>query len=416
MLRRWRRSRWRWRRVTSHLFSAAVSISLALVIWFLVTDSQLETVEERLGFGLAVDFVNTPNDLAPANRLPTASITIAGSESNVRSVVADDFVVTVDLAGLIAGSHNVPVRVRSLADGVRVRSVAPVSIEVLLEPVEQRTFPVTVLPANPPPLGFKVGDPDISMETVTVSGISQLVDLVDVVVAAIDLEGTTVGIEATTVLQARTATGAAVSGVQINPATVEVSVPVEQVTFRRSVAVNPQLSSRPRTGFRITGIEIDPLNVVVVGTLEALENVETVETEPISVAAREESFSSFVDLVLPPGLALEAEVSVTVLIKIDSIKTKAVFLLPVDAIGLGDGLSADIKPQFVTAQLTGSSMAIAEIAEMSSSAVIDLTQLTPGTHALFVDFNVEDDVSLVLQPDEVMVVIVEKDDGGRQGD
>ena len=270
MLRRWRRSRWRWRLVASNLFLAATSVILALVIWFLVTESQLATVEERLGFGLTVEVVNTPNGLAPANRLPTASINIAGGESDVQAVIADDFVATVDLAGLPAGAHDVPVRVRSLADGVRVRSVTPESVEVILEPVEQRTLQVTVLPANPPPLGFEVGEPVLSSQSVTVSGIRQLVDLVDVVVAAIDLGGTTVAIDVTTILQARTATGAAVSGVQIDPATVEVRIPVEQLTFRRSVAIEPLLTGRPRTGFRVAGVDVEPLSVVVVGTLEAL--------------------------------------------------------------------------------------------------------------------------------------------------
>ena len=410
MLRRWRRSRRRWRRVANNLFLVAISVVLALVIWFLVTDSQLETVEERLGFGLAVEVVNTPNGLAPANRLPTASITIAGSDSDVQAVIADDFVATVDLAGLAAGSHDVPVRVQSLADGVRVRSVTPESVEVILEPVEERTLPVTVVRANPPPLGFEVGEPELSTPTVTVSGIRQLVDLVDVVVAAVDLGGTTVSVEVTTILQARTATGAAVSGVQISPATVEVRVPVEQVTFRRSVAVEPQLTGRPRTGFRVAGVEVEPLSVVVVGTLEVLEDVEAVASEPVSVAAREVDFSADAELVLPPGLALEAETSVVVRVTIEAIRTEATFLLAIEVVGLGEGLMADVRPLLVTVTLEGPSTTIAELVEAAPSATVDLTDVPPGLHPLPVEFAVAPGVTVTLQPEEVAVVIAEEEE------
>lgn len=383
---------------------------LALVIWFLVTDSELETVEERLGFGLAVEAVNTPNGLAPANRLPTASINIAGSESSVQAVIADDFVATVDLAGLEAGSHNIPVRVRSLADEVRVRSVTPESVEVILEPVEQRSLPVTVVHANPPPLGFEVGEPELSATAVMVSGIRQLVDLVDVVVAAVDLGGATVAIEVTAILQARTATGAAVSGVQIVPATVDVRVPVEQVTFRSSVAVEPQLTGRPRTGFRVAGVGVEPLNVVVVGTLDALGGVETVTTVPISVAAHEADFRTDVGLVLPAGLALETETTVSVRVAIEPIHTETAFLLPVEAVGLGDGLVADVRPLLVTLTLEGPSAAIAEIVEGRGTAIVDLTDLTPGLYPLPVEFDAMPGVAVTLRPEEVVVVIEEEEE------
>ena len=417
ILRNWRRSRRRGRRLASNVTLAAVSVLLALVIWFLVTDSELETVEERLGFGLAVEAVNTPNGLAPANRLPTASITIAGSESSVQAVIADDFVATVDLAGLEAGSHNVPVRVRSLADEVRVRSVTPESVEVILEPVEQRSLPVTVVHANLPPLGFEVGEPELSAITVMVSGIRQLVDLVDVVVAAVDLAGATVGIEATAILQARTATGAAVSGVQIAPATVDVRVPVEQVTFRSSVAVEPQLTGRPRTGFRVAGVGVEPINVVVVGTLHALGGVETVTTVPISVAAREVDFRTDVELVLPAGLALETETTVSVRVVIEPIRTETAFLLPVEVVGLDEGLVVGVRPLLVTVTLEGPSLAIAEIVEERGNAIVDLTDLTPGLYPLPVEFNAMSGVTVTLQPEEVVVVIEERDEEeDEQGD
>ena len=152
------------------LFVAAVA--LALVIWFVITDSENVTITEPLGFALTVQAVNIPSDLATASRIPPALIEIAGRQDDVARATPDDFIATVDLTGLPPGVHEIPVSIRSRDDDVTVRSVQPQAVVVRLESVVTREVPVSVEVENSPPLGFDVGEPVAAESVVTVSGIA----------------------------------------------------------------------------------------------------------------------------------------------------------------------------------------------------------------------------------------------------
>ena len=110
----------------------------------------------------------------------------------------------------------------------------------------------------------------------------------------------------------------------------------------------------------------------------------------------------------PAGLALETTSPVTVQVAIEPIRTETTFLLPVEVVGLGEGLSADVRPQLVTVTLEGPSSTIAEIVERRPSAIVDLTDLTPGLYPLALEIDVTLGVIVMLLPEEVTVVITEE--------
>lgn len=379
--RAWRWTRW-WRVVRNNGTLVAVSLVLALLIWFLITDAQSGTVEEPLGFSLTVRAVNTPSGLEPANRFPTALITVVGREPDIAAVTAEDFAARVDLTDLAAGSHVVPVGVDSLTDDVRVRSVAPQSIEVILEPILERALSVTVVVANPPPLGFEVEEPELSLATVMVSGIQRLVDLVDVVVAPIDVTGATVDIDLPVALQARTSTGAIVGGVRIEPPTVAVRVSIRQVLFRRAVAITPDLVGQVASGYRVTSITVDPLSAVVVGTLTALEGLETLPTEPVPVAGAMEAVVMSVAILAPDGIALEEGAGVRVRVQVEPVTVQAVFDLPVEVRNLAAGLVVDVLPDRAMLTVQGPAPLVAALVDASFRVSVTADALTPGVHII----------------------------------
>jgi YbbR domain-containing protein len=80
----------------------------------------------------------------------------------------------------------------------------------------------------------------------------------------------------------------------------------------------------------------------------------------------------------------------------------------VEVVGLGEGLTADVRPQLVTVTLEGPSSTIAELVERRPSAIVDLTDLTPGLHPLALELDATPGVIVMLVPDEVTVVITEE--------
>ncbi len=409
MLRRAPTLRGRLRRSGGVLSLMLASTGLALVIWFLITDSGNEPIEEPLRFALTIESVNIPSGLATASSIPTAAITISGRPDEVERVTIDDFEASINLAGLREGTHEIPVRVRSLDGDVRVRSVAPESVVVTLEPVVQRTIPVTAVLANPPPLGFEIGAPVLSVDSVTVSGIQQLVDLVDTVVARVDVTGATVDVNRPGVaLQARTSSGAVVSGPQfvIEPATVDVLVPIQQELFQRAVAVSPQLVGEPAPGYRIAAVTIEPLTVVVVGTLEALEDAQA-STTPISIANLNGDLIRVVSAVPREGLTLEENTRVTVRVEVEPVTAQAVFDIPVAVVNLAEGLEALPSPLTVRITVIGPAPVIAELIDAELRVIADAADLGTGLHTVPVRVGFSGSIELTrVEPEDIDLVIL----------
>ena len=380
---------------------------LALVIWFVITDSENVTVTEPLGFALPVQAVNIPSDLAVASRVPPVVIEIAGREDDVGRATPDDFVATVDLTGLPPGAHEIAVNIRSRDEDVTVRAVQPQSVVVILESVVSRQVPVAVEIENSPPLGFDVGEPVTAESLVTVSGIPQLVRLVDTAVARIDIRGATVTVDATVSLQARTSTGAAVGQVQISPPSIEVEVPVEQAVFRRAVAVTPRIHGEPAPGFRVRSISVEPVTAVVVGTLADLEAAGSATTEPVEISDRRSDLRASAVVVPPSGLTLDQPgLTVIVTVGLAPFTVEAVFPVPVEVIGLGGGLSVSLAPRRVAVRVRGPAPDIAELDASSFRVTVDALGVQPGVRTEPVRVAFSGDVDIVsVAPREVTLVV-----------
>ncbi len=385
----------------------ATAAGLALVIWFVITDSENVTVTEPLGFALPVQAVNIPSDLAVASRVPPVVIEIAGREDDVGRATPDDFVATVDLTGLPPGAHEIAVNIRSRDEDVTVRSVQPQSVVVILESVVSRQVPVAVEIENSPPLGFDVGAPVTAESLVTVSGIPQLVRLVDTAVARIDIRGATVTVDATVSLQARTSTGAAVGQVQISPPSIEVEVPVEQAVFRRAVAVTPRIHGEPAPGFRVRSISVEPVTAVVVGTLADLEAAGSATTEPVEISDRRSDLRASAVVVPPSGLTLEQPgLTVIVTVGLAPFTVEAVFPVPVEVTGLGGGLSVSLAPRRVAVRVRGPAPDIAELDASSFRVTVNAIGVQPGVHTEAVQVAFSGDLDIVsVAPREVTLVV-----------
>ena len=383
------------------------AVALAIVIWFVITDSENETIVAPLGFALTVQALNMPSDLAIASRIPPAQIEIAGREDDVNVANPDDFTATVDLAGLPAGTHEIPVSIDSQDGDVTVRSVLPQAVQVILESIVSRLVQVSVEVENSPPLGFDVGDPVAGAATVSVSGVKQLVDLVDVVVARVDIGGATVDVDATVSLQARTSTGAAVSAVQISPPTIDVRVPVQQEIFRRAVAVTPQVRGEPASGFRVESISVEPVTVVVVGTLEALEQAGSARTGAVFIGGRRADLRVETAILPPEGLVLEDPAATVIIsIRLDTFIEEAIFQVPIEITGLGGGLEVTLSPERVAVRVRGPAPDIARLDPSSFRVTVNAIGVSPGLRTEPVQVAFSGDLRIVsVTPDEVTIRI-----------
>ena len=386
----------------------ATVIVFALAIWFVITDTENREIEERLGFSLSVEAINLASNLAVGAEALPVSVTVVGKRADVEAARVEDFRATVDLADRAAGRHSLPVRVESLNADLRVRAVLPETAAVILEAVEAREVPVRVELANPPPLGFSVGEPIVEPATATVSGIAEEVDAVDVVIARLDLASATVPVDRDVSLEARTAGGVAVGRVAVNPGFARVSVPVTQEVYRRSFAVRPRLSGAPLAGYRVVSVRVDPATIELIVGIDAFDDEAVIDTLPVNIEGRSEGLVVRVALDLSGGATPAGADSVQVIVAVEPIPGTVQLPAPLTTTGLADGARlASISADTVELTLSGPIALLSELVAPLSPIEIDLSRLGPGRHTVTVEAQAPAGARLErILPDRVTVVIL----------
>jgi len=293
-----------------------LSLALSISLWVFVTNAENPAQMGTLPVALTVSPVNVPPGLDLLASVDPVRVRISAPKDLWASLDEDDFEAVVDLGGLMAGVHEVPVRVRAKDARVRVVEVMPPVVSVELAVLKEQVVPVKVNLRGSPPLGYEAKPPTVDPAEVTVRGPEPLVNQVDAAVADVDLDGAKVELQRSYRLTPRTIRGYEVEGVVLEPSSVVVSVYIEQQIQFRSLVISPVLTGEVAPGYRVTAVAVDPVSVIVAGPPAVLQGVDFIETRAVELNGASASFSQSVGLKLPPGLSLVGQRRVTVKVTI----------------------------------------------------------------------------------------------------
>ncbi len=352
---------------------------LAIIVWFVIADTENREIEARLGFSLTVEIEELGSNLVIAGEPLPVTLTVVGREADVESARPEHFKATVSLRNRAAGRHSLPVRVEAQEGDVRVRAVQPETVVVILQESVEREVPVVVEPSNLPPLGFRVGTPEVVPEMATVSGIASEVEAVESVVARIDLGGVNATVERDVTLEARTAAGGAVAQVVVNPRSARVRVPVEQELFRRTASILPDVVGVPAEGYRVRTVRATPATVDVLVPVDELDAEVEVLTEPVDVTGRSDDVMTQAQLMFADGAAPagDSEVSTRVLVVIEPVITSVTLPIDVELFAVRDGLELTFaSPLTARVTLRGPVALISEL-----EGPVDVIQVNLGSYA-----------------------------------
>ncbi|MCY3567259.1 MAG: CdaR family protein [Chloroflexi bacterium] len=384
-------------------------IVLALIVWFVIADTENREIESRLGFSLPVEVRELGSDLVVVSEPLPVTVTVFGREADVEAARPEHFLATVSMRNRVAGQHSLPVRVDRLEGEVRVRAVQPETVVVVLQQSVEREVPVVVEPSNLPPLGFRVGTPEVRPETALVSGIAAEVEAVESVVARLDLGGARASVERDVTLEARTAAGGSVSQVLINPRFAQVRVPIEQEVFRKTASILPDVIGTPAAGYRMRTVSATPTTVEVLVSLDVLDDEVEVSTEPIDIGGRTANLTAqarlvFADGVVPAG---ETEASIQVTIAIEPVLTTVELPIALRLVGLRDGLeAAPINPPTARVTLHGPVTSLSELEGPLGPIEIDISDLGAGRHLIALEWQPPSEIEMLnITPDRILITV-----------
>ncbi len=396
------------RSLLNQLSSILLALLLGVIIWSVATGEKNPDVQGF--FDVPITVVNLPDGMVMTKSADKVKIKVHAPQASWNELSSNSFRVLVDLSGQSADLHQMPVTVQRADPQVTIDSVEPKAIGIRLEPLKARTFDVHSEVLDSAPVGFAAKTPVVVPPQATVSGAGMLVDQISEVSADIFLRGAKAPFDRDVALVARDGQGNAVKDVTITPASVTVSVQVEQRVGYKDVSVKAALKGAPTSGYWVSNITVDPTTVTVVGSADALGRMPGyIETLPIDVTGATSDITKRTTFSLPDGVSLLNNDGVAVQVSVTPILGGQTVRRKVAVQGLRSGLAATVSPDQVDVILSGPVPTLQGLQPTDVQVVVDATDKGAGTYQVRPRVPIVPD-ALKLQsivPETVLVTISE---------
>jgi YbbR domain-containing protein len=400
------------RAITNDFPLKAAAILVAVIFWIvsLVNAAPTEVARE-FGGRVPVERPQVPAGYVLQGQLGDVGVTLRGSEAALSNVVASDLHATLDLGTADlhrADPQDLLVHVTVATTGTRVVDIAPATVNVRIEPITSRSVAAQPRFANEPPAGTFAGDAAITPNEVRVSGPASQVARIAALYATVLFGDAVTDLIQSVQPVAVDAAGKTIEGLTVDPALVQVNVPVLPTATTRTVPVVPAVRGLVANGYWISRVTVDPAVVTVRGEASVVSGVDQVSTVGIEIGGLTDSRTYQVGLLLPAeGTSLLRAAQATVTVTVAPLTgTRSFPIVAVQATNLGSTLSAEFDPPSVGLLLAGPLPALTSVTLPQVAAFVDASGKGPGTYAMDVAVRVPGGLTAQsVQPTRVMLTI-----------
>jgi YbbR domain-containing protein len=314
------------------------------------------------------------------------------------------------LSGLSSGEHTQQIQLTITERPYQLIRMNPTAVTVNLESLISRTLPLVVSLGGQPAAGYQAGDTTRDVTEVSISGPESLVRQVERARVVTSLDGARESIDKALPIEVVDKENNIVQGLTINPESVRVNIPISQQAGFRDMAVKVVVQGQQAPGYRIENISVFPPVISIFSEDTELVNElpGVVETLPLDLQDRNEDISTRLSLDLPENVTLVGPQTVQVQVSISPIQTSVTLPnLPIDVIGVAEGLSAQVFPQGVDVILSGPVPVLEALSAQDITVSVDANGLEIGVYQLEpdVDIFVENVSVRSILPETVEVVI-----------
>ncbi len=271
-----------------------LALLLAVIMWVYVSNEQ-NPVREKL-VNVSLEHNELDQNYILTGGLPgSVRLRIQGNQNQLNNLAPGDFKAVVNIPEGKTGEMVLPVQVSAPA-GLRIAQVIPEEVSVVVDRVISKQIPVAVSIRGTPERDYTALAPQYHPDVVTVRGPSRLVNEISQASAIVDIHQAVKDVTQTVTLTAGS------PDVTLNPATIQVVVPVVSTVISKAVPVLPQVTGTPAEGYAVKGSHTEPATVLVHGPPEVVGAITEIKTVPVSIQGAEKSLSREVGLVVPQGV------------------------------------------------------------------------------------------------------------------
>lgn len=363
--------------------------------------------------GVPLVAVNLPEGMAASfGSQVTAKVIVSAQNDKWRSLTADSFSATFDVAKQTEGTYDLPVKLTSKIQDVTIIRISPSNVVVTVEPVIKKTVTVAAKFSGKAGEGLVPDEPIFEPLKVEASGPKSVLANLTQAFIQVKLNGENQKIVQKYGLVALTSSGDVISSVTFTPTEAEATINLVKAGNLKTVGIRPVTAGQPASGFWVKSITLDPAVVTVSGSADQLSKLTDIATESISVAALATDTTASTTLSLPSGITVaDGTNKISAKIDLELVSTVKTVVPELNY----DGLSSLLKitaltPSSVSALVSGSSSVLSSLADGTVKLRIGLSPYqSPGTYSITIkptDFTLPEGISLVnYLPSAVSVVL-----------
>lgn len=369
-----------------NLRSLSLALVLALAVWVSAVTAADPDEVRTYPRPVTLEIIGQDPGLVIVGSVPDkVSVTMRAPRSTWNELTAQDDQVRaiLDLSGLGAGEHEVDIQTQVKVRPVRVILISPQNLKLSLEPLATRSVPLELVVRGEPAIGYQAGSMLLKPRETVLSGPESQIKRVARVLVELSIAGLRTDVQSSLPVRVVDAFGQTVSGLTVNPESVQVNLPITQQGGYRDIAVKVAVRGQVAGGYRLTSISVYPPVLTVFSENPAIVNdlPGFVETEPLNLNGESQNVDTRLKLTLPQGVSVVGEQTVQVQVGIAAIEgSLSLSGITIEVIGLAPGLEAHISPATVDVILTGPLPLLDKLTPGDVKFVVDLTGLEIGTH------------------------------------
>ena len=413
-------------RFTQNMSLKIMAFLFAMLLWVIVVnvdDPVVSAVYRDIPITVVNDDVvtNKGKVYQIVDDIQKVNVTVYAKRSVISKITSESISATADLSQMDVNTYMVPITATVKGYEANVQSIDtnPRNIEVNIQDVTGKKFPISVSTTGTPRDGYVVGEMTTNPKEVTLRGSETLIDSIEKVVAKIDISGMSDTGVVDAELVCYDSNGNAVDQTKLSNNLGDKGISVNvQMLNTKNVDLNFTVSGNPADGYIYTKMTVEPESVQVCGTEDVLAEINSIDipADKIDITGEKSKKEYTIDILpyLPKGVSLVDETAnnVVVTVQIEQEGTKTIEL-PVESIQVKN-LSDELKISFeaekdLVLTFTGLEQELATL-DIKNAASIDLKNYTEeGEYDVPVTIETATGVTLLEQP-TVKISLKEKVD------
>lgn len=404
---------------TKNIALKIVSLIFAMLLWgyVLMSENPLRTktlTNVPISVEGEADLIARRLVLSGDKDYGSVTVRVSTQLTSYANLTADDITASINLSNITStGEHEVTIIARS-ATGTTV-SVSPDHIKVNVDNLVSRAIPVEIELKGELNEGYWAGEPICSRNTIDIEGPLEYVSRIDSAKGVLDIESVTSSINKSVLLTLYDKEGNELDADLFYSKLPSVTVRMEILPMK-TVPIDVESAIKGRDdipkNYELVGYGVNGTgNVRIVGEQDVLDAISSIGIDFIDVSGVTDSIVQDASLVIPEGVRLLDDDTVSLYINIREKTGEAMFnSVPINIEHLGRKLNAQLSAETADVYLSGRVSLINHIDRSDVELYVDLSGLEAGVHQVPVEIRLpkeemENELTCVMSIETVSVTI-----------